>query len=39
MKNLSATEVRRTWSRTLGRVEHGGEIVLVMRNKFGWTYR
>jgi PHD/YefM family antitoxin component YafN of YafNO toxin-antitoxin module len=33
MKNLSATEVRRRWSRTLGRVEHGGEIVLVVRNK------
>jgi PHD/YefM family antitoxin component YafN of YafNO toxin-antitoxin module len=33
MKNLSATEVRRRWSRTLGRVEHGGEIVLILRNR------
>ena len=32
MKNMVATQVRRTWSRTLGRVEHGGLIVLVTRN-------
>ncbi len=32
MKNMVASQVRRTWSRTLGRVEHGGQVVLVTRN-------
>jgi PHD/YefM family antitoxin component YafN of YafNO toxin-antitoxin module len=32
MKSMVASEVRRAWARTLGRVEHGGQIVLVTRN-------
>jgi prevent-host-death family protein len=32
MKNMVASQVRQSWARTLGRVEHGGQIVLVTRN-------
>jgi prevent-host-death family protein len=32
MKNMVATQVRRSWSRTLGRVEHGGQVILITRN-------